>query len=178
MRDCFVRALTELAAADPNIMLLTGDLGFRVSSLTLRRVSPTIPQRRRCRAESCRARYRHGARRPDCVHLLDRQFPDLALPGADPQRCLLPQRKRQDCFRRLRDELRAARDFAPCHRRYFHHARASKHDRRLPLRPLGGMRGNEGDCQRGLGQLCSGLISPLRLRPFAMESSSCLERPA
>lgn len=30
MRDTFVRSLTELAAADPSILLLTGDLGFGV----------------------------------------------------------------------------------------------------------------------------------------------------
>lgn len=30
MRDCFIRRLTQMAANDPRIMLITGDLGFRV----------------------------------------------------------------------------------------------------------------------------------------------------
>ena len=37
MRDAFVRALTELAAGDPSVMLITGDLGFGVLTDFIRR---------------------------------------------------------------------------------------------------------------------------------------------
>ncbi len=51
MRTAFIETLCELAAADPRIYLLTGDLGFSVLEVFRGAISRPLRQRKRRRAE-------------------------------------------------------------------------------------------------------------------------------
>ena len=78
MRDSFVRALSELVAEDPSIMLISGDLGFGVLSEFKHRfpghyLNAGVAEQNMTAVAFGMALA--GAR----LHLFDRQLPDPAL---------------------------------------------------------------------------------------------------